>query len=182
MLVGNGVWDTLTCREARTVASVVSSRMLLPLPFHSCLLSFCHIILLMYAVDLPIGHSLWRALDVTHTLLVHLITKFSEQGCTKTLYFHGFSHVWFGDRLPIQFGNEAGEAILCMAKRFAPVTSTEPTTSIEDGWRHGLYTKFSKAKTKGRGVAFWRPIWRVMVFEQCVVGGNAARQKFFFAW
>ena len=103
--------------------------MLLPLPFHSCLLSFCHIFLPLYAVDLPISHSLWRALGVTHTFLVHLIAEFSEQGCTNTLYFHGFSHVWFGDRLPIQFGDEAGEADLRMAKRFAPVTSTEPTAS-----------------------------------------------------
>ena len=92
---------SLTGHEARTIASVVSSQMLLPLPFHSCLLSFCHIILLLYAVDLPISHSLWCALGVTHTFLLHLITEFSEQGCTNTLYFHGCSHVWFGDRLPI---------------------------------------------------------------------------------
>ena len=81
-------------REARTIASFVSSRMLLPLLFHSCLLSFCHIIVLLYAVDLPISHSLWRALGVTHTFLVHLIADFSEQGCTNTLYFHGFNHVF----------------------------------------------------------------------------------------
>ena len=37
---------SLTCREARTIASVVSSQILLPLPFHSCLLSFCHMLLL----------------------------------------------------------------------------------------------------------------------------------------
>ena len=41
-----------------------------------------------------------------------------------------------------------------MAKTFAPVSSTEPATSIEDGWGHELYMKFCKAKTKGRGVAF----------------------------
>ena len=134
----------LTGREARTIASVVSSRMLLPLLFPSCVLSFCHIVLLLYAVDLPLNHSLWRALGVTHTFLVHLIAEFSEQGCTNTLYFNGFSHVWFGDRLPIQFGNETREADLRMAKRFAPVTNTEPTASIEDGWRHQLYTKFCK--------------------------------------
>ena len=66
-----------------------------------------------------------------------------------------------------------------MAKRFAPVTSTAPTTSIEDGWRHELYMKFCKAKTKGRGVAFWQPVWQPIVFEQCVVGGNALLQKKF---
>ena len=53
--------------EAGIIASVVSSRMLLPLPFHSCLLSSSHIVLLLYAVDLPLNHSLWRALGVTHT-------------------------------------------------------------------------------------------------------------------
>ena len=95
-----------------------------------------------------------HALGVTHTFLVHLIAEFSEQGCTNILYFHGFSHVWFSDRLPIQFGNEVGEADLRMAKRFAPVTTTEPTTSIEDGWRHAIYTKFCKAKTKGGMLRF----------------------------
>ena len=69
-----------------------------------------------------------------------------------------------------------------MAKRFAPVTSTEPTMSIEDGWRHEPHTKFCAAKAKGRGVWFWRPVWRPIVFEQCVVGGNAVWQKIFFGW
>ena len=145
---------SLTGREARTIASVVISRMLLPLLFHSRLLSFCRIVLLLYAVYVPLSHSLWCALGVTHTFLVHLIAEFSEQGCTNTLYFHGFTHVWFGDRLPIHFGDEAGEADLRMAKRFPPVTCTEPTSSIEDGWRHALYTKVCKAKTNGRGVVF----------------------------
>ena len=104
---------TLTGREAGTIASVVSSGMSLPLPFHSCLLSF-------YAVDLPISHSLWRALGVTHTFLVHLIARFREQRCRNTLYFHGSGHMWFGDRLPIYFGDEAWEADLRLAKSFAP--------------------------------------------------------------
>ena len=78
----------------------------------------------LYAFDPPISHSLWLALGAPHTFLVPLITEFAEQGCTNTLCFHVFSHVWFGDTLPIQFGVEAGEADLCMAKRFAPVTST----------------------------------------------------------
>ena len=67
-----------------------------------------------------------------------------------------------------------------MGKRLALVTLTEPTTSTEDGCRHELYTKFCKGKTKGRGVAFWRPLWRPVVFQQCVVGGNAGWQKFLF--
>ena len=96
------------------------------------MLSFCHILVLLYAVDLCISHSLRRALGAAHTFLVHLIAEFTAHGCTNTLCFHGFRHVWFGDRLPIQFGDEAGEADLRMAKRFAPVTSTKPTTSIED--------------------------------------------------
>ena len=66
-----------------------------------------------------------------------------------------------------------------MAKRFAPGTSREPTTPIEDAWRHELYTKFCKAETKERAVAFWWPVWRRIVFEQCVVGGNAVRHKIF---
>ena len=140
----------LTSREARTIANIVACRMLLPLPFHSRVPSFCHINVLLYAVD----HSLWRALVATHTFLVHLIAKFAKQGCTNTLYFHGFSHVWFGDRLPIQFGDKAEEAYLRMAKRFAPVTSTEPAASVEDGWKHELHTQFWKSKTKGKGAHF----------------------------
>ena len=90
---------SLTRCEAHTIVSVVSSRMLLAVPFHSCLLPFFHIVPVMYAVDLPLDHSLWCALK--HTFLVHLIAEFSEQGHTNTLYFHGFRHVWFEDRLPI---------------------------------------------------------------------------------
>ena len=66
-----------------------------------------------------------------------------------------------------------------MAQRFAPMTSIEPTASIEDCWRHELYTKFCKAKTKGRGVVFWLPAWRPIVLEPCVVGGNAVWQQIF---
>ena len=69
---------SLTGREARTIASIVATWMLLPRLFHSCILSFCHIILLLYAVDLPMTQSLWRALGATHTFLVHLITEFAE--------------------------------------------------------------------------------------------------------
>ena len=152
-------------REARTIASIIASRMLLPFPLHSCIMSFSHTILLLYAFDLSISHSLWRALAAAHTLLVHLITEFAEQGCTKTLYFHGFSHVWFGDCIPIHFGDEAREADLRLAKTFAPLTSTEPTTSIEDGWKHELYTNFRKAKTKGTGAWFWLPIWQPIIVE-----------------
>ena len=70
------------------------------------------------------------------------------------------------------------QADLRVAKRFAPVTSTEPTPSIEDGLKHELYTKFCKAKTKGRGALSWRCTWWPLVFEQCVFGGNAVWQRF----
>ena len=87
--------------EEHTIASVVASEMLLPLPFHSCLLSFCHAVHLLYVLDLPVSNSLWRALGATHTFFVHLIAEFTECGSTNTLYLHGLSHVWFGDRLSI---------------------------------------------------------------------------------
>ena len=90
-----------TGREARTIASVSASQMLLPLPFHPCMLSFCYVVRLLYALDLPISSSLWRALGATHKCLLHCIAEFTQRGCTNTVYLHGFSHIWFGYRLPI---------------------------------------------------------------------------------
>ena len=66
-----------------------------------------------------------------------------------------------------------------MVKRFAPVTSTGSTTSFEDGWRTVLYTKFCKAKTKGRGVAFWQLVWWPIVFERYITRRNAVWQENF---
>ena len=59
------------------------------------------------------------------------------------------------------------------------MTSTGPTTSIEDGWKHEMYTKFWKAKTKGRGASFWWPVWGPIIFEQGVLGGKAVWLKMF---
>lgn len=38
---------------------------------------------------------------------------------TNTLYVHGLTHLWDLARLPIQLSDEAGEASLRVAKRFA---------------------------------------------------------------
>ena len=54
---------------------------------------------------------------------MHLIAEFNGRGGSNTPYFDGFTHVWFGDGLSIQFCSEAGEADLHMAKKFAPVAS-----------------------------------------------------------
>ena len=170
---------SVTGREACTIASVVATEMVLPLPFHSCLLSFCHVVHLLYAVDLQVSNSLWRAVGATHTFLVHVIAEFTECGSTNTLYFHGLSHVWFGDRLPIQFGDEAREADLCMAKRFAPVTSTDAAASIEDSWKHEMYNRFFKGKRRCMVVAFWQPVRRPIVFEKCVIGCIETRRRIF---
>ena len=58
--VRNGI--TPTSREAHALASVVASQILVPLPFHSWMLLFCHVVRLLYAVDLPVSNSLWRVL------------------------------------------------------------------------------------------------------------------------
>lgn len=50
--------------------------------------------------------------------------EMAEAGCTNTLYVHGLTHFWDLDRLPVQLSDEAGEASLREAKRFAQITST----------------------------------------------------------
>ena len=39
----------------------------------------------------------------------------------NTLYIHGLTHIWDMERLPIQMSDEAGEAGLRMAARFAGI-------------------------------------------------------------
>ena len=66
-----------------------------------------------------------------------------------------------------------------MAKRFAPVTSTDAAASIEDSWKYEMYNKVFKGKKRCRVVAFWQPVRRPIIVEQCVIGGNEARQRIF---
>ena len=66
-----------------------------------------------------------------------------------------------------------------MAKRFAPVTSTDAAASIEDSWKHEMCNKFFKGKKRCRVVAFWQPVRRPIILEQCVIGGNEAWQRIF---
>ena len=61
------------------------------------------------------------------------MAEFIERGCTNTLYFHGFSCEWFGECLPIQLGDEVGEADLYLAKGlnwFAPLWVDTPCTFV----------------------------------------------------
>ena len=59
------------------------------------------------------------------TYIVHIILEFAEGICATTLYMHGWSHTWFNARTSMLFSDEAGERDLRVAKRYAPVTSTQ---------------------------------------------------------
>ena len=92
--------------------------MVLPLPFHCLVLVFCHIVHLCYGcTTLPI--AAWQAMGLVYTYIVHIIPEFAGEGCTATLYLHGWSHTWFNPRTPMLYSDETGEGDLRVAKRYA---------------------------------------------------------------
>ena len=68
--------------------------MVLPLPFHSLVLAFCHIVHLCYGCT-TLATAAWQAMGLVYTSIVHIIPELAEEGCTTTLYMHGWSHTWF---------------------------------------------------------------------------------------
>ena len=71
---------SLTGREAQEFAALVAQDCILPLPFHLLFLSFCHVVVLLYAsnVGLPLG--VWQAWGKIHVYLLHLIMEYAERG------------------------------------------------------------------------------------------------------
>ncbi len=65
----------------------------------------------------------WRLCGKLHVLLLHATMEYIEQGSTNTLYAHGLVHHFFNPTLGIFHSDEAGEAALRSAIRFARVTS-----------------------------------------------------------
>ena len=64
--------------------------MVLPLPFHSLDLLYCSMVHLCYGCT-QLSTCSWRAMGLLCTYLVHIILEFTEEGCTATLYMHGWS-------------------------------------------------------------------------------------------
>ena len=71
--------------------------MVLPLPFHSLVLALCHIVHLCYGCT-TLATVAWQAMGLVYTYVVHIIPEFAEEGCSATLYMHGWSHTWFNPR------------------------------------------------------------------------------------
>ena len=63
-------------------------RMVLPLPFPSLVLAFCHIAHLSYGCT-TLASEAWQAMGSVYTYIVHIILEFAEEGCAATLYMQG---------------------------------------------------------------------------------------------
>ena len=96
-------------RKAREFSALVAQDCVLPLPFHLLFLSYCHVVVLLYASDTCLPHREWGAWANLHVYLIHLILEYAESGSTATVYLHGLSHVFAQPHLPIQFSDEAGK-------------------------------------------------------------------------
>ena len=100
----------------------------------------------------------WRAMGLVCTYIVHILPEFAEESCTATLYMHGWSHTWFNLCTPMLFSNEAGERDSRVAKRYAPVTSTQQDGIISKTLKHELYQKFVRKKQKVPSAKIWAPV------------------------
>ena len=145
---------------------------MVPLPFHSLVLAFCHIVHLCYGCT-TLATAAWQAMGLVYTYIVHIIPEVVEEGCTATLYMHAWSHTWFNPRTPLLYSDEAGERDLRVAKRYAPVTSTRQDASINESLKHELYEKFLRKKKKIPTAKIWAPVHRNLVLKACMVAANA---------
>ena len=146
--------------------------MVLPLPFPSLVLAFCHIVHLCYACT-TFAPAAWQAMGWLYTYIVHIILEFAEEGCIATLYMHGWSHTWFNPRTPMLYSDEVGERDLRVAKRYAPVTSTRHDDSIGESLKHERYEKFLRKKKKIPTAKILAPVHWSLVLEACMVAANA---------
>ena len=142
--------------------------MVLPVPFHSLVLAFCHMVHLCYGSN-KLATVTWQGMGMLYTYIVHIIPQFAEEGCTATLYMHGWSHTWFNPRTPMLYSDEDGGRDLRVAKRYAPVTSTRQDGIIRESLKHEVYQKCVQKKKK-----IWAPVQRNVVLETCMVAANAA--------
>ena len=169
---------SLTDREARTVMGRLARGMVLPLTFHSMVLALCHIVHMCYGCT-TLATAAWQAMGLMYAYIVHIIPEYAEEGCTATLYVHGWSHTWFNPRTSMLYCDEAGEPDLRVAKRYGPVTSTRQDASITKSLKHELYGKFFRKKKKIPIDKIWAPVHRNLVLEACMVAANALWQTVF---
>ena len=106
---------SLTRREARTVMGRLAGGMVLPLPFHSLVLAFWHIVHLCYG-STKFAAAAWQGMDLVYTYIVHIVPNFAVEGCTVTVYMHGWPHTWFNPRTPMLYSDEARERDLRVAQ------------------------------------------------------------------
>ena len=166
----NGI--SFTGREAREFSTLGAQDCVVPLPFHLLFLSYCHIVVLLYASDTCLPQGEWGAWGNLHVYLIHLILVSAESGSTATLYLHGLSHAFAQPHLPIQFSDEAGERDLRLGKTFATLTTTCPEHSIRATLSHELYMKFTDRKLRRSQARLWKPVRRGVVLEQCVTSAS----------
>ena len=93
---------SFTGGEVRELAPLIAHDCILPLPFHLLFLSFCHVVVLLYASHLGLPLGVWHAWGKIHVYLIHLIMEYAESGSTSTLYLHGLTHPFSPAHLPIQ--------------------------------------------------------------------------------
>ena len=166
----NGI--SFTGPEAREFSALVAQDCVVPLPFHLLLLSYCHIVVLLYASDTCLPEGEWGAWGNLHVYLIHLILKYAESGSTATLYLHGLSHAFAQPHLPIQFSDEAGKRDLRLGKTFATLTTTCPEHSIRATLSHELYMKFTDRKLRQSQARLWKPVRQEVVLEKCVLSAS----------
>ena len=128
--------------------------MVLPLPFRSLVLALHPIVDLCYGCA-TLAIAAWQAMALVYTYIVHIIPEFAQEGCTATLYMHGWSHTWFNPRTPMLYSDEAGERDHRVAKRYAPVTSTSRDASISESLKREWYEKFLCKKRKIPTAKIW---------------------------
>ena len=67
--------------------------MVLPMPFHSLVLVFYHMVHLCCGCT-ALATAAWQAMGLVYMYVVHIIHEFAEEGCSATLYMHGWAHTW----------------------------------------------------------------------------------------
>ena len=112
------------------------------------------------------------AVGLVCTHIVHIILELAKEGCTATLYRHGWSHTWFKPRNPMLFFDEARQRDLRFAKRYAHVTSRQRDISISETFKHERNQKVMRKKEIVPSTKIWAPVHGNVVLEACMVAPN----------